>query len=63
MNIPDNLDMYEAHDAEQEKRLERLPICIECGNPIQHEDAVETVHGWICDICLEDLRREIVAEW
>lgn len=63
MNIPDNLDMFEAHDAEQEASLEKLPKCIKCKNPIQQEDAVLTANGFICDVCLEDLRREIVAEW
>ena len=61
MNIPDNLDMFEVHDAEQEASLEKLPKCIECKNPIQQEDAVLTPFGFLCDVCLEDLRTEIVA--
>jgi hypothetical protein len=35
--IPDALDMWEKHDAEQEAALEMLPICCECGNRIQDE--------------------------
>lgn len=27
MNIPDNYDRWESHDAEQERKLAKLPIC------------------------------------
>lgn len=51
---------FEMHEAEQEAKLEKLPKCIRCKEPIQQEDAVKTPFGWYCDVCLEDLRREIV---
>lgn len=38
MNIPDNHDLWEAHDREQAKRLAELPVCEICGEPIQDED-------------------------
>ena len=63
MNIPDNLTRFEQHDAEQEKQLQKLPKCICCENTIQQEDAVLTPFGFLCDVCLEDLRTEIVAAW
>lgn len=50
-------------DAEQDRQLERLPKCVECGDPIQQTDALYIHGGYICDGCLEDLRREILLEW
>lgn len=54
----DNLEMWERHDAEQERRLQRLPRCKICREPIQQEDAVY-IDGFICDECLDDARRWI----
>lgn len=45
-------------DAEQEEWLEHLPVCEECGEPIQQEFAV-CLHGhWYCDDCLDAMRED-----
>lgn len=33
----DPISDFHRHDAEQEAALEKLPICCECGDPIQDE--------------------------
>lgn len=59
MSVPDNYDLWERHDEEQERRLESLPECAECGEPIQQEFAV-CIHGdWYCDCCIKDFRKEV----
>ena len=59
MKIPDNLDMFEKYDAEKEHQLKKLPKCTFCKEPIQQEDAVFIHNEFICDICLEELRKDI----
>ena len=56
----DNYEMWERHDAEQERQLQKLPKCILCGEPIQQDFAVHLFGGYICDTCLEDARREVL---
>ena len=52
--IPDNYDMWAAHDAEQERELAKLPVCYECGEPIQTEECYEINDELICPQCMED---------
>lgn len=59
MSIPDNYDMWEAHDRGQEMQLERRPKCCCCKNPIQQEAAVYIFGNYVCDTCLEDNRVDI----
>lgn len=54
---------FERYDAEQEEKLSKLPTCTECGDPIQQDDALYINGGFICDECLADLRREVLAEF
>lgn len=56
----DNYDMWRQHDMEQSRRLERLPVCSYCGEPIQQEDAVCIDGEWFCDDCLETHFRQAV---
>ena len=59
-DIPDVLDMWEAHDIEQSRRLERLPKCFHCGDPVQQEFAVRLDgHGWLCDQCIKNNMEEV----
>lgn len=60
MNIPDNYDQWTAHEAEQEKLLEKLPVCRCCGEHIQ-DDHYFYIDGVIyCEDCLnEKFRRDI----
>lgn len=48
-------------DYEHEKWLETLPKCRYCQNPIQDESAVylEDLGEYICDSCIDDMRKEI----
>ena len=50
---------YERYASDIDDRLASLPKCWNCGEPIQQEDAVYFSGGFICDNCLEEIRREI----
>jgi formylmethanofuran dehydrogenase subunit E len=54
MNIPDNFDIWEAHDIEQERRRMRRPECSECGEHIQDEKAYYINGEWICENCMSN---------
>jgi formylmethanofuran dehydrogenase subunit E len=44
---------FERYDVEMAKKLEQLPVCSECGEPIQDEEAY-MVHGdYICEECMD----------
>ena len=58
--IPDAYDQWKAHEAEQQAQLDELPMCCECGERIQQEDAVCINDNYICDHCLDDLRVELL---
>lgn len=54
----DNLDFYSMHEAEQEKKLAKLPVCSCCGEPIQDDFCYEIDNELICEDCLkENFRR------
>jgi formylmethanofuran dehydrogenase subunit E len=44
---------FARHDAEQQEELEKLPVCSECGEPIQSEYCYEIDGEYICEECLE----------
>lgn len=52
---------YDRYSAQQEKQLEQLPKCSQCGEPIQQEDAVCFNDKYICDRCLGDLRVDLLC--
>jgi formylmethanofuran dehydrogenase subunit E len=54
MNIPDNYDLWERHDAEQQAKLEKLPVCDYCEEPIQSDYYYEIDNECICEECLND---------
>lgn len=54
---------FERHDAEQQKLLEKLPVCHRCGDPIQQERAVKLEGHWYCDACLDDMREDTEYGW
>lgn len=51
---------FARYDAEQARRLAKLPTCQCCGEAIQQEYAVCIDDFWFCDECLEHYRREVV---
>lgn len=61
-SIPDNYDVWVAHEEEMDKQLELLPLCARCEDHIQQERAVCIDGTWYCDDCLEECRQEVVAE-
>ena len=42
----------ERHEAEQERQLQKLPICCECGEPIQTDECYEFDGELLCPDCL-----------
>lgn len=58
MNIPDNYDLWEAHEREKERQLEKLPVCEVCGKPIQDEYLYLINDEFTCTDCLiRDFRK------
>ena len=62
LRTDDPIHDFEVWDAEQNRQLDRLPYCEDCGNPIQQEDAVYINGDWLCDDCLSSYRREVLPE-
>lgn len=60
--LPDNYDLFAKHDAEQEEKLKNLPICKECGEPIQTEYCYGNNGKYICEHCLKENYRHEVAD-
>lgn len=57
--IPDNYDIWEAHDNEKEMRLARRPLCAECDQHIQGETAYYINGEWICEECMDSYKRYV----
>ena len=57
MNVPDNYDRWEQHDAEQQAELNKLPKCERCEEPIQDYYCFEIDNALYCDKCMKDLYR------
>jgi formylmethanofuran dehydrogenase subunit E len=55
----DNYDLWERHDAEQNRWLKRLPKCSICGDPIQQDMAFHHNGTWICDGCISENQKEV----
>ena len=60
MLIPDNYDIFEAHERQIERRLKQLPVCNRCGEPITSEVAFD-VDGLWCESCFENWRKEVMV--
>jgi formylmethanofuran dehydrogenase subunit E len=50
--VIDNYSLWEAHDAERERQLAKLPHCADCDEPIQDETAYYINGEWICEDCM-----------
>ena len=61
--MPDNYDLWEAHDAEQERRLAKLPVCDRCGEHIQQEKAIYYNDQWCCEECEWDFWKDIRSDF
>ena len=62
MNIPDNYDRWKQYDAEQQAKLEKLPVCSECQEPIQEEYCYEVGKEVLCEECMND-RYQVTTDW
>lgn len=53
MNIPDNYDIWEAHDIENERKRARLPVCDnrKCRRQIDGEHYWEIEGDILCEKC------------
>ena len=49
--LRDNLDLFDAYDAEQERELRKLPVCKCCEEHIQQEKAVCIDGDYYCEDC------------
>ena len=54
---------FARHDAEQQRELNRLPKCYECGEPIQTDTCYEINDELICPECLKDNHRKWVDDY
>lgn len=60
MNIPDNYDIWLAHEEQMERELEARPVCDHCENRIQEEFCYEVEGMTICPRCMDTyFRREL----
>lgn len=50
---------YERYSAQQERWIQKLPVCGRCNKHIQQEDAVRIDDEYICDSCIDDMRVEL----
>lgn len=62
MNIPDNYDRWKQYDAEQQAKLEKLPVCSDCQEPIQEEYCYEVGKEVLCEDCMND-RYQVTTDW
>lgn len=53
---------FEQHDRQQAKQLANLPICMDCGEPIQTDICFEINGEYICPDCLETYHQKDVAD-
>jgi len=53
---------FNAHMCEQERQLNKLPKCYECGEPITDEFCYEINDECVCEKCLNDNHRKLVED-
>ena len=59
-NIPDNYDIWQAHQGRQDRKLDDLPKCARCEDPIQDDFFYEINGENICEDCLQrEFRRAV----
>ena len=51
--MPDNYDLFLAHDAEQEESLKKFPRCDFCGQVIQEDHLYDIDNEIYCEECME----------
>lgn len=61
--MDDNYSLWRNREAQNEKRLARLPRCSECDEPIQDEHCFEINGELICQACLDNNHRKWVEDY
>ena len=59
----DNYDLFLRHEAQKEVDREKLPVCIECRQPIQDDRCYMFSEVFICDDCMEINHRVKTEEY
>ena len=54
---------FNQYDAEQQAKLDKLPRCSECDEPIQSETCYEINGELICEECLENNHKKWVEDF
>lgn len=57
MRVPDNYDMFEAHEREQQAAMELLPVCDICDQHVQSEYCYKINDTIICESCMAEYYR------
>lgn len=50
---------FERYDARLTQMLERLPVCADCGEHIQDEEAFYINDEWLCNDCIDSYKRGV----
>lgn len=61
--LPDNYDLWKAHEWKQAQELKKLPECCMCGNPIQDEVYFEDDGEKFCEDCWHDHVRDVYMKF
>lgn len=56
MRIKDNYGLWEQQDEKENEWMCGRPKCINCGERIQDDSAVQIRGDFYCDKCLDDMR-------
>lgn len=59
----DPVEDYNRYCDDQQAELERMPICEDCHEHIQSEDAYYINDCWICEDCISSYKREVQPEY
>ena len=62
MNIPDNYDLYKAHEVQQEAALMKCPVCAKCGERITDDygyDVEGDTNHLYCWDCAEEWLKDL----
>lgn len=63
MRIPDYNDLHALHEAEQERRLKRFPLCTECGEHIVYDFLFNIDGNLFCEECAHDNFRKHTEDY
>ena len=61
--MEDNYSRWEHHDAEQERWLDKLPVCCLCNQPIQNERLFDIEGNLYHEECAEDEFRKWTEDY